>query len=208
MCHKPRSYTRPNICQHSEPARYLHEVESRITSVPPTLILNTLCLIILIDTALRTLRVESAGLGEIIAVIGTVNILLEDRIGLNLLELGLEVFQTRSIAGAVGATACIRQAEAFILDLLAVDTPKQIMSAFREHSSSGRYLPAAFTSAVLLHLLRVCINVTRLCEIAREMFRSRGSPISQAGVVTVIELVRLAHCWIKDQSAEERIYRR
>ena len=49
--------------------------------------------------------------------------LFEDGLGLDGLELGLEVFQASSIAAAVGATACVVQVEAFILNLFSIDAP-------------------------------------------------------------------------------------
>ena len=52
-----------------------------------------------------------------------VEFLLEDGLLLNLLELGLEILQTRRVAAAVGATACIGKIEAFVLDFFAIDTP-------------------------------------------------------------------------------------
>lgn len=51
------------------------------------------------------------------------NVLLEDWIGLDMLELSLEVLQTGSITAAVGSTTSIGKVEAFILDLFAVNTP-------------------------------------------------------------------------------------
>jgi hypothetical protein len=51
------------------------------------------------------------------------DILLEDRVSLSLLELSLEVLEASSVGGAIGATARIGQVEAFVLDLFAVDAP-------------------------------------------------------------------------------------
>jgi hypothetical protein len=53
----------------------------------------------------------------------TVEFLLEDRLLLNLLKFGLEVFQASSVAAAVGAAACIGKIEALVLDFFAVNTP-------------------------------------------------------------------------------------
>jgi hypothetical protein len=41
-----------------------------------------------------------------------------------MLELGLEVLQASSVRGAVGAAASIVEVEAFILDLLTINTPE------------------------------------------------------------------------------------
>jgi hypothetical protein len=51
------------------------------------------------------------------------DVLLEDRVGLDVFEFGLEVLQAGSVAGAVGAAASIGEVEAFVLDLFTIDTP-------------------------------------------------------------------------------------
>lgn len=57
----------------------------------------------------------------------------------------------------------------------------------------GEYLPAALASTVLLGLLGVGVGVAGLGEVAGEMLGGVGGTIGEAGVVTVVELVRLAH---------------
>ncbi len=60
------------------------------------------------------------------------NLLLEDGLLVDLLELGLEVLQTCSVAAAVGATASVGKVEAFILHFLTINTPRYMrQSSYR-----------------------------------------------------------------------------
>lgn len=56
-------------------------------------------------------------------------------------------------------------------------------------------LPAALASAVFLGLLGVCIDVPGLGEVARQVLGGEGGAVREAGVITVVELVRFTHCW-------------
>jgi hypothetical protein len=85
--------------------------------------LNTLSLVILIDASVRALGVDTSSLGELFIVDSAVDILLEYRFGLDMLELSLEVLQASGVAAAVGTAASVGQVEAFVLDFLAIDTP-------------------------------------------------------------------------------------
>lgn len=51
------------------------------------------------------------------------DVLLEDRVLLDVLEFGLEVLQSGSVGGRVGSAASIGEVEAFILDFFTFDTP-------------------------------------------------------------------------------------
>lgn len=63
----------------------------------------------------------------------------------------------------------------------------------REGGKGGN-LPAAFAGTILLGLLGVGVDVAGLGEVAREVLGGQGGAVSEAGVVTIIVLVRLAHC--------------
>lgn len=67
--------------------------------------LETFGLVILIDTALRALGCDADS--SVVVSVGTVELLLEDRLGLDLLKLGLEALEAWSVAAAVGATSGI-----------------------------------------------------------------------------------------------------
>jgi hypothetical protein len=113
FCHPPADNT---IC--------LPDNIAATTSGPVIPNLNALGLVILIDTAIGALCVNTPSLGEIFKIFSwTVEFLLENRLLLNLLEFGLEILQAGSVAAAVGAAACIGKIEAFVLDLFAIDTP-------------------------------------------------------------------------------------
>jgi hypothetical protein len=55
-------------------------------------------------------------------------------------------------------------------------------------------LPATLAGTILLGLLGIGVNVAGLGEVAGEVLGGEGGAISEAGVVAVIVLVRLAHC--------------
>jgi hypothetical protein len=60
--------------------------------------------------------------------------------------------------------------------------------------AEGNDIPVTLASALLLDLLRVLIDMTGLCKEARQMLFWESCPISETGMVTVIELVRASHC--------------
>ena len=51
------------------------------------------------------------------------DILLEDRVALDMLKLGLEILQTSRVRAAVGSATCVGHGEATVLDFLAIDAP-------------------------------------------------------------------------------------
>jgi len=102
-------------------------------------------------------------------------LLLEDRVSLNMLELGLEPVDVMAVGAAVGTTSSIGELVPIVLRL----------GPWRA--------PIAFASTLLLHLLWVGINVSRFGEIARKMLDVVGGAVSQASVVTIILLVRTGH---------------
>jgi hypothetical protein len=91
--------------------------------------LNTLGLVILVDAAIRALGIDTTSNWKFILLLldlSTVKFLLEDRLLLDVLELGLEVLQASGIAATVGSATGIGKVEAFILDFLAIETPTYI----------------------------------------------------------------------------------
>jgi len=98
-----------------------------------TPLLDTLGLVIIIDAALRTVGVDTPSLWKLI-VHSAVDILLKDRVGLDMLELGLEVLQAGSVAAAVRSATGIGQVEAFILDFFTIDTPATTRLALSSRS--------------------------------------------------------------------------
>jgi hypothetical protein len=68
--------------------------------------------------------------------------------------------------------------------------------AWQDGTKEGS-LPATLAGAVLLGLLGVGVGVAGLGEVTGEVFRGEGGAIGEAGVVTVVELVRFAH-WQED----------
>lgn len=121
-------------------------------------------------------------LGEVIAVLlinRSVDVLLEERIGLIHLELGLEVGEML-VGKAVGAAAGVGEAETLI------------------HSFIAGTSPVAFTITVLLDLLGVSINVATLGKEARQIFCRRDTAVGKTLVVTVVVLVRTSHVWVSD----------
>jgi hypothetical protein len=138
------------------------------------------------------------------------DLLLENRLLLDLLELGLEVLQAGGVAATVGAAACIGKVEAFILNFLAINTPVfDISLVVRWSIRESDYTPASLSCTILLGLLGIGIDMACLGKVAREVlcrnsvslpqrnergwnerervrrayFGSGGSTISQASVV-------------------------
>lgn len=116
----------------------------------------------------------SVGLCEL-RVLGAVDGLLKDGLGLVELELGLEVLEVVGIAGRIGSTASVGEVELVVKDLVT------------------RVSPVAFPTTTLLDLLGILANMTMLREIARQMLLRSSGAIGQAGVVLVVELVRTSH---------------
>lgn len=56
-----------------------------------------------------------------------------------------------------------------------------------------RDLPVAITTAFLLDLLRILVDMTRLGEVARQMIFWPSCAISEAGMVAVIAFVGASH---------------
>jgi len=101
--------------------------------------------------------------------------LLEDRLGLVDLKLGLKVGDVVREAAAVGATARVGKSELLVSDIIVDGSP------------------VATARAVLLHLFGVDIGKAILAKEARYSFRGEDSPLGNALVVTVIGLVGSSH---------------
>jgi hypothetical protein len=82
----------------------------------------------LVVAALRALGGVDAARGRQLLLVvflrgRPVQVLLEHGLGLDGLELGLEVLEPGRVAAAVGAAAGVGQVEALVLDLFALDAP-------------------------------------------------------------------------------------
>lgn len=132
---------------------------------------------LLITVGGRATTLGGLGLGEVLAVFlgGAVYGLLKDGLGFVDVELGLEGANVIGEATAVGAAASIGEAEVFINDFLA------------------SIAPIASAATILLHLLGIDALVAVLRKVARQVLLGRGSSVGQAGVVTVVVLVRSSH---------------
>lgn len=86
---------------------------------------SSLNLLVLIEAAaIGAVGVDTTSRLELIFVIdSTMDVLLEDRIGLDMLEFGLEVLEACSVAAAVGATTGVVHGEARVLDFFALNAP-------------------------------------------------------------------------------------
>jgi hypothetical protein len=76
----------------------------------------------------------------------------------------------------------------------------------RKKEKSQENLPTALAGAVLLGLLGVGVDMAGLGEVAGEMLGGQGGAVSKAGMVTIIVLVRLAHCHKQGQHVRIMIY--
>jgi hypothetical protein len=79
-------------------------------------------------SALRALRIYPSGVNKFLLRLGTVDALLEDGLGIMLLELGLEVLQACLIAAAVGTATGVGQVEAGICYFFAFNAPTLTVS--------------------------------------------------------------------------------
>jgi hypothetical protein len=104
---------------------------------------------------------------------GPMELFLEDRLGLNSLELGLEVLEL--MGAGVASAARIGHVVREVLYLVAF------------------FAPIALSSAILLGLLRVFSRMPGFGEVAREMLLRFSGAVGEAGVVAVSELVRSSH---------------
>ena len=99
------------------------QMTSSTPSETPQSHLNTLSFVFLVNTSISAaLSVDTSSLRELL---GAMELLFEYRLGVDLLELGLEVLQAGSVAAAVGSATSIGHVEAFILDFFSIDTPRQ-----------------------------------------------------------------------------------
>jgi hypothetical protein len=55
-------------------------------------------------------------------------------------------------------------------------------------------IPIALAASTFLDRCTICVDMASLSKVAREPLFTLGSAISNAGVVTVSELVRTGHC--------------
>jgi hypothetical protein len=127
-------------------------------------------LVLLLINAL--VRAGRALLLELLAH-GAMQLLLEDGLGLDGLELGLEVFHVegRRIASAAGIVEVV----AHVLEFITFTAP------------------IAFSAAVLFGFGRIGVGMAGFSKVAREPRLTLGSAFSDAGVVTVSELVGTSH---------------
>lgn len=54
-------------------------------------------------------------------------------------------------------------------------------------------IPVPFATAFLLHLLWISVDVARFGKVARKMFLGSGSPVSEAGVVSIVVFLSTSH---------------
>jgi hypothetical protein len=108
-------------------------------------------------------------------------ILLEDRFSFLSFELGLEGLGW--VCARVGPATRIGEIVGVVFEFIA------------------RMAPVAFTTAVLLGRFGINAGVSRLGEVLREVLLGTGGAVSEASVVTVVELVGASHdcvflgCW-------------
>jgi len=100
-------------------------------------------------------------------------LLLENRVLINGLELGLEVAEDCS--AAVRSTALVGKVVAIVLRLFTVATP------------------VSFAATFLLDLLGICVGVARLGKVAREVVFWTGGAISETAMVAVVVLLGAGH---------------
>jgi hypothetical protein len=115
--------------------------------------------------------VDTSSLQKLVLILGgSVKRLFKDGLLLYMLELGLEVLQASRIAAAVGAAASAMDVEAFILDFLTVNSPAwhgMVSSTLDVGAAYPRvYSPATLASTILLGLLGINIDMTRLGKVA------------------------------------------
>jgi hypothetical protein len=85
--------------------------------------LNRLLFFVDTGSALRTLGRNSAGVGEFVLELGSMDVLFENGFSVNLLKLGLKVIEAGFVAATIGTTTLVGHSEARICYLLAFDTP-------------------------------------------------------------------------------------
>jgi len=140
---------------------------------------------LLVLHVVRTLgRVRVHGTERVLVVLeGAVDVLLEDRLGLVDIKLGLEVLDVGGHGAAVGAAARVDKVEGLVDDLFA-------------HAA-----PVALAIAVLLGLLGVGVGITVLGkELGHVVIRRVG--LRHVATRTVVELVGASHvCRIDEKVA-------
>jgi hypothetical protein len=57
-------------------------------------------------------------------------------------------------------------------------------------------LPVALAASTFLDRRAICVDMTGLGEVSRQPVFSLRSPVRDAGMVTVSELVRASHCLV------------
>lgn len=110
-----------------------------------------------------------------ILLLRAVERLLEDRLRLVDLKLGLEVRDVVREAAAIGATTRVGKGKLLVSDIIVDGSP------------------ITTTRAVLFHLFGVDVGKAILAKEARYSFRGEDSPLGNALVVTVIGLVGSSH---------------
>jgi len=104
-----------------------------------------------------------------------VDTLLEDRLGLIELELGLEVVQVVGVAAAVGTATGVGEVELLIDNLLASSAP------------------VTLAAAVLLSLLRVDTLEAVLGKELGDIVLRENCALGKTSMVFLVELVRSSH---------------
>jgi hypothetical protein len=123
---------------------------------------------------------------------GAMDLFFEDGLGLDRLELGLEVLHDEG--GRVAATAGVRHVRVDVFDLVAGCAPGVRCQHCHWTDTMGCYSPIALAAAALLGFGGVGISVSCLGKVLGKTVLTLGSAISNAGVVTVSELVGTSHC--------------
>lgn len=136
-------------------------------------------------------------LDQLLVLGRSVDALLEHRLGVVYLELGLEAGRIGGEAAAVRTASSVAQVEALVDDLVARISPSSVLVAdtLDKHICIyGKHIPVALSAAVLLGLLGVLSDEAVLGEVARQMLRGSCGAVGETGVVLVVELVRASHC--------------
>jgi len=110
------------------------------------------------------------------AASGPVVFLLEDWIGFDGFEFGLEVADGITMGATIGAAATVGKVVSVVLCFFTDMAPITLSSTF------------------LLHLLRVHIDMAGLCKIARKMFLGCCSAIGKSDVIAIVLLMGTCHC--------------
>ena len=126
-------------------------------------------------------------------------LLLEDRISFDGFEFGFEIGDVVAMRAGIGATTRIGEIVAVVLGLVTRGAPTSsisggmVLKMWHECPHGLEIPPITLAASLLLHLLRVRVDMAVLGKVARKVLDVVGSTVGETGMVTIVLFMGTGH---------------